>query len=132
MEVLTKPQKKKQFFLVSNVLTVFFTKTHFEMDSEYDGDYYVIRIRYTDGASLIRVKNAVKVFDCRANPAINFQGTKVIVERIMSPQIKNRIINEIKSVFAMDHLPKEDEWFQPIKGTIREYVDKIFSMRDFE
>lgn len=133
MEVLTKPPKKKnQYYLVQNVLTAFFSNTRFRLKTGYDGNYYVIHISYTDGASLERVKNAVKVFDCPANPEINFQGTRVVVKREMSGRIKKQLLNELKSVFKLKNLPKESDRFEPINGTVGNYVDKVFNMRDFD
>jgi hypothetical protein len=133
MEILTKAcKKKKQFYLVENVLSVFFRKTHFELEDEYQGDYYVIRIDYSDGASLSRVKNALKGFNCTANPAINFQGTKVVVNRTMSEKIKKRLLGELTSVFKLKTIPEESEWLEQMHSTAGTYINTIFKMRDFE
>ncbi|HML65251.1 MAG TPA: hypothetical protein PKC55_10505 [Dysgonomonas sp.] len=132
MEVLAKSRKKeKQFYVVQNALMVSFRDTHFELDAGYDRDYYVIRINYTDGASLSRVKNAVRAFNCPSNPGINFQGTRVEVKRTMSAGVKKQLLNELKTIFKLKTLPEESDWFEPIKGTVGNYMDKIFSMRDF-
>lgn len=133
MEVLTKPRKKKkQFYLVQNVLSAFLKNTHFELEDEYEGDYYLIRINYTDGLSLLRVKNVVKVFSCPANPGINFQGTRVVVERKMSEKVKNRLLSEVTSIFKLKTIPQEDDWLEQMHSTAGTYIHTIFNMRDFE
>lgn len=133
MVVLTSPPKKKQqFYLVQNILTAFFRNTHFELSCEYETDCYVIHVNYSDGVSLPRVKNAVKVFNCPANPSINFQGTKVIVTRTMSEKVKSKLLNELKSVFKLKEVPEEDDWLQQMHSTAGAYINTIFSMRDFE
>ena len=134
-EVLTPPAQTAQtgqLRQIRNILGVYFPKVSFHYSSDYEDNYCRILIDYTDGVSLIRVKNAVKGFDLPPNPQIRKSGIRVIVRRMMSERTKNMILGEIKSVFAMDHLPKEGDWFEPIKGTIRDYMDKIFNMRDFE
>lgn len=82
--------------------------------------------------SLIRVKNAVKGFEQPPNLQIHKPGLKVVIQRAMNERTKILILGEIKSVFAMDHLLKENDRFEPIKGSIRNYMDKIFNMRDLE
>lgn len=132
MEVLIKStQKKRQFYLVENALTAFFRNTHFYLDSEYDSNYYIIRVEYCDGAALSRVKNAVKAFNCPANPSINFQGTKVLVTRTMSEHIKNKLLSELKSVFKLKEIPKENDWLEQMHSTAGAYINTIFNMRDF-
>ena len=131
-EVLTPPAQTRQLRQIRNILGVYFPKVDFNYSTDYKDDYCCILIGYTDGASLIRVKNAVKGFELPPNPQINKPGLKVVIQRAMSERTKILILGEIKSVFAMDHMPKENDWFEPIKGTIRNYMDKIFNMRDFE
>lgn len=131
-DVLTLPAQARQLREIRNVLGVYFPKTHFEMNTYNNAGYKVIEVEYTDGISLIRVKNAVKGFDLRPNPEIHQLGMKVIVIRTMSERTKKLLLAEIKSVFAMKNLPGENDWFEPIQGTIRAYMDKIFNMRDFE
>lgn len=131
-EVLTPPAQTRQLRQIRNILGVYFPKVDFNYSTDYKDNYCCILIGYTDGASLIRVKNAVKGFELPPNLQIHKLGIRVVVRRMMSERTKNMILGEIKSVFAMDHLPKENDWFEPIKGTIRNYMDKIFNMRDFE
>ncbi|GAB6119005.1 hypothetical protein [Dysgonomonas termitidis] len=131
-EVLTTPAETGQLSQIRTILGVYFPKVNFNCSTDYKDDYCCILIGYTDGISLTRVKNAVKGFNLPPDPQIQKRGVKVIVERKMSQRIKNLIQGEIKTVFAMDHLPKEDDWFEPIKGPVRVYMNKIFNMRDFE
>lgn len=131
-EVLTTPAETGQLSRIRTILGVYFPKVNFNYSTDYKDDYCCILINYTDGVSLIRVKNAVKGFELRPNPQIHKLGIRVIVRRAMSERTKILILGEIKSVFAMDHLPEEGDWFEPIKGTIGDYMDKIFNMRDFE
>ncbi len=131
-EVLTPPAQTGQLRQIRNILGVYFPKVDFNYSTDYKDDYCCILIGYTDGASLIRVKNAVKGFELRPNPQIHKPGIRVIVRRAMSERTKILILGEIRSVFAMDRLPEESDWFEPIKGTIGDYMDKIFNMRDFK
>ncbi|GEM_PF-2215565 len=130
-EALVLPAGTKESKQIRNILRVYFPKIVFDCNVDYKGDYQCIYVSYTDGVSLIRVKNAVKCLNRPSDLQIQRLGVKVIVERTMSERIKDQIISEIKSVFRMEQLPKEDDWFEPIKGTIRNYMDKIFAMRDF-
>lgn len=131
MEVLTKPEKRKGQSDVRNILNVYFPKTEFEINTKFEDDCMYQTVSYTDGVSIIRVKNAVKGFDRPANTKMHVPGVKVIVKRQMSHKVRTLILNEIKSIFRMEDLPQENDWFSPMNGTVGDYMIRIFNMRDF-
>jgi hypothetical protein len=133
MEVLT-PFKKKSNVIseIQAALRVYFPRMRFSMKTCNDKDYKVIEVSYTDGVSLTRVKNAVRPFECPANPAINFQGTRILIERKMSRNVKTQLLNELNTVFKLKCQPGESDWCEPVKDTAGNYIRRIFTMRDFE
>jgi hypothetical protein len=45
--------------------------------------------------------------------------------------VAKQLLDEIRTVFKLKYLPREEDRFEPVKGTIRDYINKIFNMRDF-
>lgn len=133
MEVSTPTKRKSKVSgEIQTTLRVYFPRTRFSLKACNDRDYKVIKVSYTDGASLTRVKNAVSHFSFPSNPAIHFQGLRVEVSRNMSAGTKNLLLNELKSVFNLKAVPSEKDWVQAVNSTAGDYIRKIFRLRDFE
>lgn len=125
-------KKSKVYSEIQITLHVFFPKTHFEMELFNGENCQVIRIGYEDGASLTRVKNAVRHFNLPANPSIRFQGIKIEVTRSMRARTKNLLLGEIKHIFNLKSIPSETDWISQVNSSAGDYIRKIFAMRDFE
>ncbi len=133
MEVLTPPGKKSKVSgEIQTALRVYFPGTQFSLHTSNGKDYEVIEVRYTDGVSPGRVKNAVRGFERPANPGINFRGLRVEVIRDMSAGTRNLLLNELKSVFKLKSVPAADDRVQAVNSTAGDYICKIFRMRDIE
>jgi hypothetical protein len=117
---------------IKAVLGSHFPSTRFRYSLVCKDGYRRIIISYLDGASLTRVKNAVRGFNLPAHPSMHRPRTEVVVERDMSDRVRGLLLSEIKSVFGLQVLPRESDPFSPIGGTVGDYMLKIFHMRDFE
>lgn len=130
---LVHPGKKsKAYSEIQITLQAFFPNTHFKMNFFNEENDQVIRIGYEDGASLTRVKNAVRHFNRPANPSIRFPGIKVEVKRAMKARTKNLLLGEIKTIFNLKTVPSETDWVSQVNSSAGDYIHKIFAMRDFE
>lgn len=133
MDVLTLPgQKSRAFGEIRAALDVYFPGTRFRMEARDEGDFLVIEISYTDGASLTRVKNALRSFNRPACADIRRQGVKTRVSRHMSAGTKKLLLGELRSVFNLKAIPKEEDFISRVDSTAGDYIGKIFNMRDFE
>lgn len=133
MDVLDRPRRKSRVFNeIQITLNVCFPKTHFEIKTYNTQNYKVVEISYTDGASLTRVKNAVKSFNRPANSDIHSFGVRIDINRNMSHPTRNLILNELKSIFNLKVIPSTEDWVQPINSTAGDYINRIFKMRDFD
>lgn len=133
MNVLTHPLKKSKVCSeIQTTLNVYFPKMKFNIKDYNEKDYKIIEISYTDGISSSRVKNAIKYINRPADPNINIKGIKIEISRDMSLRIKNIMLGEIKNVFNLKVIPNENDWIQQINSTARDYINRIFNMRDFD
>lgn len=125
-------KKSKAYSEIQITLQAFFPNTHFKMNFFNEENCQVISIGYEDGASLTRVKNAVRHFNRPANPSIRFQGIKVEFARAMRARTKNLLLCEIKTIFNLKTVPKETDWISQVNSSAGDYIRKIFAMRDFD
>ncbi|MDH6310919.1 hypothetical protein M2451_003783 [Dysgonomonas sp. PFB1-18] len=129
--VVVQKTKNKLLRDVHTVLNVYFPHQDFKIDINTAGNYDEITISYTDGATNIRVKNALKHLERPPVSDIRIRGIRIKVERSMSEKAKNLILNETMTVFRLDSIPSDNEYFEPMKGVFRKYIDAIFKIREF-
>lgn len=117
---------------IEKELKVFFPSVKFEVTSRQGAARTYITVRYTDGASKIRVKSIARQF-AHSYPS---QGETIRVytevERKMSEAVQNKLLNEMKSVWKVKGNLLIDDYFKPIGSSVRNYLQKIFDMRDFD
>jgi len=131
METSIQPAVRTPLPEIKAILGSHFPSTRFRYSLGYRHGYRRIIISYSDGASLSRVKNALRGFNLPACPAMHRPQTEVVVERTMSDRVRGLLLGEIRSVFALKTLPLESDPFSPIAGAVGDYIRKIFDMRDF-
>lgn len=54
------------------------------------------------------------------------------IERKMSETVQSKLLAEMKSVWKIKGDLSMDDDFQPLGYTVREYVQKLFKIRDFD
>lgn len=114
------------------ILGACFPHTLFQVSSRREANDDLLEIAYTDGACSKRVWNAVRHLQKRAQPDIHISGVRIEITRRMSARVRSLLLEETASVFNLKQLPRETDRFAPIGGTLREYTEMIFRMRDFE
>ncbi|NDV69970.1 hypothetical protein [Dysgonomonas sp. 25] len=133
MEITTrKSTVSRELGEANSILNVYFPQTSFRTETKKEGNYTCILISYTDGVSSQRVYNALKRLERYAQPEINSDGIRIEIQREISPEVQKLLMSEMKTVFNMKTALKMSDYFQPIKGTVGDYVRLIFKMRDFK
>lgn len=116
---------------LGSILDVYFPAVEFHVCCRQQGDDHLLDIAYTDGVSSRRVWNAVKHLQRRAQPEIHMAGVRIGITRKMSEAVRDRLLAETKSIFRMKQTPGESDYFEHFKGTVGNYIQTIFKMRDF-
>lgn len=116
---------------IKQMLGACFPGIQFRYYSEHRQGCCSIRIMYTDGAAQRRVKHLLREFNREVFPEVSASRVEVIVQRQMSAQTRDLLLREIKSIFRFDRLPQENDSSDLIGGTVGEYMEKIFRLRDF-
>jgi len=112
-------------------LRVFFPDIGFEISSRQNEGETVFAISYTDGVSRTRVRSVVRQFAHTYHS--DRKPVKVIidVERKMSAKTESLLLAELKSIWKVKGDLSVDDYFPPINGKVKNYLQKIFDMRDF-
>lgn len=131
MSLLVQAKTKTLKSDIRKELRVFFPGTDFKISSSQQEERLNITVSYTDGPSRARVRNVTRQFAHTFPAGRKPVRVSIGVEREMSPKIENLLLTEMKTVWKVKGGLSMDDHFQPIGGTVRDYIGKIFTMRDF-
>lgn len=117
---------------IERELRVFFPTGEFQLTSRQEETRTYIAINYTDGVSKSRIKNLARQFT-HSYPSAG-QSIRIYIEvnRDMSKVLQTRLLSEMKSVWKIKGTLSLDDYFAPIESTVKNYLQKIFDMRDFD
>jgi len=131
MSLLVQAKTKTLKSDIKKELRIYFPKIDFNINSRQEEDRTVFTISYTDGVSKIRVRSVVRQFAHTYHADRKPVKVDFDIERSMSGKTENLMLSEMKSVWKIKDNLLLDEFFPPFNCTVREYVWKIFNMRDF-
>jgi len=131
MSLLIQAKTKTLKSDIRKELRIYFPKTDFKVTSLQEEERTVFTIGYTDGESKTRVRNVVRQFAHTYHSERKPVKVVVEIERTMSSKTENLLLTEMKSVWKVKGSLEPEDFFKPINGTVRDYIGKIFMMRDF-
>jgi len=131
MSLLIQAKTKTLKSDIKKELRIYFPAIDFKIVSCQEEGRTAFTISYTDGVSKTRVRNVVRQFAHtyyadRTPVKVDFE-----IERNMSGKTENLLLNEMKSVWNIKGGLSMEEHFKSVGGTVRDYIVKIFNMRDF-
>lgn len=131
MGLLVQEKTKTLKSDIRKELRVFFPYTDFKISSKQEDERLQITLRYTDGPSRSRVRNITRQFAHTFHAERKPVKICIDVERVMSEKTRRLLLAEMKSVWNVKGNLLMDDHFLPINGTVKDYIGKIFAMRDF-
>lgn len=131
MSLIIQAKSKTLKSDVLKELRVFFPTVNFKVSSTQEEDRTVFTVSYTDGVSKTRVRSIVRQF--AHTYYLHGKPIKVVfeIDRAMSLKTQHLLLNEMRSVWKVKGSLEMDDFFKPINGMVKDYIIKIFSMRDF-
>ncbi|WP_291125478.1 hypothetical protein [Dysgonomonas sp. UBA7698] len=132
MSVLIQVKTETLMGDIGKELRVFFPSVNFQLTSKQEETRTYITISYTDGVSKMRVRNIARQFAYSYPSGGEMIRVHILIERKMSDTVQSKLLNEMKSVWKVKGNLHIDDHFEPIGGTVKSYVQKIFDMRDFD
>lgn len=116
---------------IKKELRIYFPAIDFKVGSRQGENRTVFTISYTDGISRTRVRSVVRQFAHTYHADRTPVKVDFDIKRSMSGKTENLLLNEMKSVWNIKGGLSMEEHFKPVGGTVRDYIVKIFNMRDF-
>ena len=132
MNLLIQAKTKTLKSDIRKELRVFFPNIDFSIKTKHYDGKTTFKVCYTDGVSRTRVRNVVRQF------ALTYYShrkpIKVVIEvdRSMSTKTESLLLTEMKTVWKVKGELLPDDFFTPINGKVKDYIRKIFGMRDFK